>query len=702
MNRWIVLLLLFFFGFVVQGQDTIKLKCIALPMGDSIIVKWIPGNVYSWQLGNDKGYQLTRSTVRINGITLPFQQQEESQKRVGLFKMLEKEDWLAIMDTTNQWDVLASGTVYGDELELKRNGDLDLQYFIDKEIETQNKFAFNFFATNQSLAPAVNMGQAYIDKEVEKGTGYLYEVNIYGDTTMASYLVFDNQVTTFTQPQELSAEGKDSAIWIYWNHQYTEDQYFSYDIERSTDQVNYYQVNDAPVIQGGDHYVLSFLDAIPKNGTTYYYRIRGKSPFGLYGPYSEVVSAEGKDIPDYLPPTINVIEEYPPGEMNVSWNFPNDLEMYIRGFNVYRSVSYDGPYEELAKSLLSPEERNFLDSNPLRNNYYKIEVIYLTGESKSSASYLINLRDITPPSIPQGITCSLDTMKKVIHLEWEANDEPDLLGYRLFMSGSERGDYFDVRDSMVLDNVYDHSIEPYQDGEALYFRVASVDNRYNRSKRSDFCRVELLDRRRPSPPLIRKVMMQDTSIVLEWASSPDEEVAFHIIERRPQHTLEWTEITKEERPGGEIYRFEDKEIQPGIQYQYRIMVVDHANNTSVSKIRSGRLNDNKRKPAIETLQLLYDETKDQWYLQWEYSPPELLYRFVIYRSEDGNNFRTYKNINDKNLEKMVVRSDNDKTIYNLVDKNATEDNMFFYRIKAVWKDGQSSELSKTVNTSARE
>ena len=51
--------------------------------------------------------------------------------------------WMAVIDTSDQWEVLAAGMVYGDMEYGQPEGDMDLSFYLDKDAGQQNiRFVF--------------------------------------------------------------------------------------------------------------------------------------------------------------------------------------------------------------------------------------------------------------------------------------------------------------------------------------------------------------------------------------------------------------------------------------------------------------------------------------------------------------------------------------------------------------------------------
>ena len=80
-----------------------------------------------------------------------------------------------------------------------------------------------------------------------------------------------------------------------------------------------------------------YIDTLPQNEAKYVYRVKGVSPFGITGPYSDTVSTRGTDRVRAIP---QITQHNMDGEaVHLVWEFPENELKKIKGFKVLRGLS---------------------------------------------------------------------------------------------------------------------------------------------------------------------------------------------------------------------------------------------------------------------------------------------------------------------------------------------------------------------------
>ncbi|TWV93687.1 hypothetical protein [Chitinophaga pinensis] len=150
-----------------------------------------------------------------------------------------------------------------------------------------------------SVTAAQSAGLYLEDTDVKKGERYAYRIaparqpeNLIIDT---AYIVTStDEAFILAKPQELAIVCADSSATLGWVTAYARSMYSAYVIERAVDGKNFKPVSALPVIptspdKNGFSY---YQDSLPIM-TTDILRIKGISPFGEYGPYSQTVEGMG-------------------------------------------------------------------------------------------------------------------------------------------------------------------------------------------------------------------------------------------------------------------------------------------------------------------------------------------------------------------------------------------------------------------------
>src|SRR5690606_31469474 len=104
-------------------------------------------------------------------------------------------------------------------------------------------------------------------------------------------------------------------------------------------------------------------------------------------------------------------------------------------------------------------------------------------ERTRSFPYLVQIADDTPPAIPGEIHGEIDSTGTVV-LQWKANADADLLGYRVFRSNSPSDDPIEVTTRILSENTFLDTVKVRVLNREVYYRVVAVDQNYNTSEYS--------------------------------------------------------------------------------------------------------------------------------------------------------------------------------------------------------------------------
>ena len=125
-----------------------------------------------------------------------------------------------------------------------------------------------------------------------------------------------------------------------------------------------------------------------------------------------------------------------PGSISLDWR--DNSESDIFGYAVYVSRNSNGPFLRRAW-LLSESEYADTGRTDGSSYYYAVTAINSWGlESPKSAVVRVPSQDFTPPGPPEDLrVMSLDRSAGTANLEWTANTEADLSGYRIYRQDGE-------------------------------------------------------------------------------------------------------------------------------------------------------------------------------------------------------------------------------------------------------------------------
>jgi hypothetical protein len=152
----------------------------------------------------------------------------------------------------------------------------------------------------------------------------------------------------------------------------------------------------------------------------------------------------------------------------------------LAGYQVYRGLSSGGPY---ARVTVSPTPASTYRDTSVTEGivyYYAVSAVDSKGnEGALSTEASATPLDRTPPSVPVGLTALVGDGE--VTLQWSANAESDLAGYRLYRSATFGGPYGLPIDAPIANRSLDSGLTNFM---TYYYAVSAVDQDGNESARS--------------------------------------------------------------------------------------------------------------------------------------------------------------------------------------------------------------------------
>jgi len=644
---------------------------------DQIILRWAPTSYLYWSMANQYGYNIERIEVNIdptkNNDALTEEQLTFKPLTKSPIKPWSKEEFGNKIDTTNKYLLVAAQMLYGapeSQGNVTKGGT-----FANTLDEQSNKHAYALMAADFDVETANALGMMYVDKDVKPGMFYYYRVTInhsepdYPTDTIDIYIDFSKKYV----PQAVTncwIESYDKHIEVAWTFS-NSAKFSAYDIERSTDQKKWTRLNERPYVSSQGYLEKSFqyFDSTAIKSNTYYYRLRGYTPFGDMGAYSESMSAATKDLTAPAP-VFDLKAKDQKGAIIVTWDaLPNEADH--DGFYVGRSANAAGGFVKISKKL-AKTERSFADlkADPLENNYYVVYSVDKNGnESESYAAYG-SVVDNLPPTLPTGLKGTIDTTG-FVRLEWNRGPEADIIGYRVYWANDSTSEFSQLTGDILSHTVYFDSVNVKTLSEYSYYKITAVDHKYNHSEYSKILQLHKPDLVPPVTPVINKYEQGQKEVKFSWVNSTSADVKSHRLERKykDEEFKEVAVFTKNEK------EYTDKNLTANQSYSYRLIAIDDAGNRSISKALIITAIDRGIREEIESLKLTNKDGNSS--LEWKYNTAGN-YVFVIYRqSKDKSGFEPF------------ARVENTQKTFKVNDPNTV------YGIRAVFSDGGESKMALT-------
>nr|WP_321450587.1 hypothetical protein [uncultured Carboxylicivirga sp.] len=640
-------------GMALMAQEDIapdELRLLARPTSDSIMLRWAPTTYNLWITGNKWGYTVTRTLMMKDGELLQNRTTEVLTPQP--LKPRPLNDW-EILDQTDPLSGVAAQCIYGDDLEAAPSAqNMGIMDIINKATEQENRYSFALYAADLSTRVAQYHGLMYVDKEVKKGEKYLYRVfpsqvapGMKQDT--AFFFTGVDEYLPLPSPMRLEATPNDRFVTLTWDNRYQSNFFNSFWVERSDDggkQFN--RLDEMPFInttpEGYDDAPYNYyVDTLPDNRKTYYYRVIGLSVFGEKSPPSDTVKVKGiskiSSVPRIIKKTVT-----PENTVELEWEFPNQSNDWVQGFRIYRSSEYSKGFTLLADSL-SMMQRRFVDKDPLPTAYYRMQAFNSDANGGYSIPQMVQVVDSIPPVKPTGLAAKADTSGLVI-LSWKPNPDGDIYGYEVYRANAAHEEFSLITHKPVRDTVFRDQIAIKTLTRHVFYKIRALDKRQNQSELSDHLKLERPDVVPPVSPRFKSITPTDTGIVLTWVNSNSEDLQQQLLYRNRSGAKDW-ELIKIFKVADLPNQWLDIPAEQGFAYRYLILAVDSAGNESKPiKPVSAMYNPKNNRTYWITPTVKKNKKTKEVELSWEV-PTHQAKRFIIYARKPQGSWQMIDGVN---------------------------------------------------------
>jgi len=649
-----------------------------------ILLRWGVTTPLAWRRLNTYGYQLKRYTVVSNGAILPV----PLEKNLGTFKPEPMDAWATIIEKNDNAAIMAQ-SLYGESFNVE--GEDTLSAIVNLSEEQQQRYTWAFYVADQDFEVAQMAGLGYVDQDISPNDMYAYK--LFSLVPEEQIQIKEGLVYTGTKdyedlptPLDLAVVFKENLAMLSWNYDINKETYNSYFIERSQDGTNFKSLNDLPLtgLNNGpkkDPKRMFYLDSI-KNDTKYFYRIKGRTPFGEIGPVSETISGKGVKLLEYVP-HITTKKYLDDKSIVLGWQFLEEGNQFIKGFEINRSNKVDGVYETVLKDI-TPNKREIQFDDMHTTNYMTITALGKNGSNRTSLPVLVQPVDSVPPVKPVGLEGKVDSLG-IVTLKWKANIEEDILGYRVFRGHNKNEEYSQITVSPHRGTVFYDSISVKNLNSKVFYQVIAVDKRFNMSKPSDILAIKKPDFIKPTQPVFKSYEIKENKVHLIWANSSSEDVVKHEVYRKSKENSDWQLVHDISNTENQLETSEwiDENIIPKEQYSYTIIAIDD------SELESD--------PAPPITLIIPKTTLEDGIKKFgSYVDKKNNYIELFWKSYEQQNvveIAIYKGVKDQPISLFKNVLPNTKRIF---DTKVKPNNEYVYMIRAIFDDGSISE-TETLN-----
>jgi fibronectin type 3 domain-containing protein len=340
-------------------------------------------------------------------------------------------------------------------------------------------------------------------------TDYNFKVSAYdnsgNESTFSNDIIYNSgQPGDPTAPIGLNVTSVDGKISLNWT-QNTECDHKEYYVYRSLNNSSFSSIATLNST--------SYEDNKIANGVTYYYKIRARDLAGATSPYSQTVSGVGIDTSTPNKPTyVTSVSSY--YYIRVSW--ANNSEPDISQYKIYYGTS-SGNYQN--SRTTSGLNTDFYNLQSCTKYYFAVSAIDLSGHesalSTETSSVYQGSSSLQPPS---GLNAS--SANSVITLNWNANTECDISGYRVYRSTTSGSGYTEIGAVYGTTTFQDRKVA---NGVRYYYTVKAFNHSNVLSNYSAQATADGIDTQPPQAPSYLDLGIGGTSISAYWeaSASPD-------------------------------------------------------------------------------------------------------------------------------------------------------------------------------------
>lgn len=527
------------------GPTHLKVRVVAKSYADSVVVRWAPMNAVAWLLGNDSGYRLAR---------IDYSDKQHPVTTVltaAPLRPLTLEQMMATIGPNNKYAAIAAQALYGKDFQMTKDAPIGFAKKVKQAHDALNlRYSFTLEAADFSSVVASAIALRWVDKDVKKGSSYIYVLTVCGKTKdyvvdSAAAFVIDNPAEPAPAPDGLKGFGFDRQAEIQWNRRQAGN-FSAYQIQRSDDEGKtwlamnkepYYSPDEVPPVTGEvkgkkdtivrkiaalirDHQV--YVDSLPQDYHRYLYRVRGINAFAEEGQWSAPLVVEGRDLTPPAAPIIDTARNTRGTQIRLVWT-QRVASPDLAGYYISRANSVKGPFYPVTKYMLGKDVRMFVDSAavPHLPNYYVVVAVDTAKNVAASGAFPGYLTDTMPPAAPVGLAGSIDSMG-VVRLHWAVGREPDLKGYKVYFAYGEKDQFEQLTHEVIADTVFTDTISTKSLNRRVWYKVVAVDSTNNHSAYSAPLALKKVKVVPPSAPVAGVVTMNGRGVAIEFIESRSE------------------------------------------------------------------------------------------------------------------------------------------------------------------------------------
>lgn len=650
----------------------------------NVRLRWSPLTPEIWNIGKKNGFILEKRVIKegskykIPPVTIIVE--ESPFLPAPAFKWEQSSEH-------NDYAAIIADAFFGESYSKKKGTTFPRAGILNSLVEQNDKFAFSLISAELSYEAALLAGWGFVDNNIQPNSIYEYIVYLnhpdFQDKVRDTLRVNMSAKTSPPMPIAVTADFEENMAKISWHQNYPGYQVSSYRVERSTDGINFENLSSTPFISGGSGITsnretrASFNDSI-SNNIYYFYRVSSIDCFGDVSKPSKVVKGMAKRRLTAVPQNLkHTFANY--DTIQLQWEFDKEQENLILGFEVFKSDSSKGQYQNISFTL-PPTARSFR-VKATNSNYFIVKAVGREEYSTVTGSYFVLRPDLVPPKQPQGLKGKIDTTG-IIKIEWLPNTDDDLDGYFVYSSYNDSSGFIKTTSKPIRQTFHSDTIDVRSGSKNIYYLVVAADKAGNNSVPTEKLGLKIPDLIKPDPPLLYNTFRHADTVKIEWLPSPSDDVVMQLVYRKERNDKTWKVLTRYN--DNTTNYVQDTGLEDGKTYSYLIIAVD--GNKLESK-PVGPVNFTialKTKPKkVEKFIARFDQQALTVSLSWKADP--VVKGYEIYKdNSDGQNFYFFKFLEENKLTDTEIKPF--KT-YSYKIRSMSEKGIYspFETVKVAWK-----------------
>lgn len=582
---------------------------------------------------------------------------------------------------------------------IRKNGDqaaFMYQYIYPDDQQKKNKSPnqapggkqqlFNLFLLNcdYSSDAATAAGLLFSDSLIDNQSVYSYSFSIGNKKSIEPLFEIKTDSRVLTQQPAINnftAKLKKGVVTCKLDVRAYRNVYSAYYIEKSTDAIHFKKTTAIPYVyldysEMKEKNTLVVKDSTSSANPKYYYRVKGVNVFGEDSKHSNTIELQNyREIKSY--PNVDTLKTILNKMVLVKWKMLDDRETpLMKNYLLCRSSKDGGPYQVIYQSK---SDLYYLDKEPLASNFYKVMAITHYDDTLQSFSRMICLNDSVAPQSPKGLKAVVDKNGNV-RVTWKKNTEQDVMGYRIFKANDLHEEFVSTTETFITDTVFTEKLPLDNLAHHLYYSVTASDKSYNTSAHTIPFKLIRPDTVAPVKPIITAVKLMQHGIKISFSPSRSDDVELHTLVRSSGNDKSVRTVFHFLAEDSITNFFMDTSVVLGENYTYTLTAFDEGENRSMSFPRYVVFETGYR-PEIKNIAAKVDLEKRRIFLAWEVYGKDVE-KYVVYRSSETDPYIIVATVQAQDTS--------------FTDSELSIGNIYFYKIKAVLKNGAESIFNKPI------